>query len=297
MEPSSNIINQSIKLRNSISSDSLIDSEMNISSEIVAKRLLAKTVNIVKRGFCTDDLQKRKQLSDSLAKLIKERKNKTCNLDQTKSMDNFLIKPQQSGVFQDIEHLLLFEQTTCDRFQSAMNEWYVDSFYNKPELYEDYVVGNIKVISILQFFLNQTEYSLAAKLQFEQISKNFNIDYSQAYLFFDLDETLVHSEVFNNENSKIYDKVIEIEFDISRPYSKIGVFLRPYAHEILMFLASHFKLVIFTAAELEYSTAVLKEFGMLTYFEAILDRKYTIEVKGFFIKDLKLFGQNQQKLN
>jgi TFIIF-interacting CTD phosphatase-like protein len=184
------------------------------------------------------------------------------------------------------------------KYNHSFDKNFIDSRFNLPEYYEEYVVKNIKVIKNIQFFFQQSEYENA----YDKIKADLQIefDYSKNYLFFDLDETLIHSESFDEARKSLYDKVISIvstNEDGKEETENYGIFVRPKVDDFLKWVSQHFTLVIFTAAEKNYAEKVLKEVGIFQYFESILDRTSTINVKGFMIKDMSIFNSRYEKLN
>ena len=94
-------------------------------------------------------------------------------------------------------------------------------------------------------------------------------------LVLDLDETLVH---YIEEENSAYVQV------------------RPYADYFLKELSKHFEIVLFTAAEEDYTDIVLKELNKNKYITHILCRKYTELNNGSYIKDLSKLGRDLSKV-
>ena len=94
-------------------------------------------------------------------------------------------------------------------------------------------------------------------------------------LVLDLDETLVH---YIEEENSAYVQV------------------RPYADYFLKELSKHFEIVLFTAAEEDYTDIVLKELNKNNYISYILCRKYTELNNGSYIKDLSKLGRDLSKV-
>ena len=94
-------------------------------------------------------------------------------------------------------------------------------------------------------------------------------------LVLDLDETLVH--YIEEENSSY-------------------VQVRPYAEYFLKELSKFFEIVLFTAAEEDYTDIVLKELNKNKYINHILCRKYTELSNGSQIKDLSKLGRDLSKV-
>ena len=94
-------------------------------------------------------------------------------------------------------------------------------------------------------------------------------------LVLDLDETLVH---YIEEENSAYVQV------------------RPYADYFLKELSKFFEIVLFTAAEEDYTDIVLKELNKNKYITHILCRKYTELNNGSYIKDLSKLGRDLSKV-
>ena len=94
-------------------------------------------------------------------------------------------------------------------------------------------------------------------------------------LVLDLDETLVH---YIEEENSAYVQV------------------RPYAEYFLKELSKFFEIVLFTAAEEDYTDIVLKELNKNKYINHILCRKYTELSNGSYIKDLSKLGRDLSKV-
>ena len=94
-------------------------------------------------------------------------------------------------------------------------------------------------------------------------------------LVLDLDETLVH---YVEEENSAYVQV------------------RPYADYFLKELSQHFEIVLFTAAEEDYTAIVLNELNKNNYITHILCRKYTEFKNGCYIKDLSKLGRDLNKV-
>lgn len=185
----------------------------------------------------------------------------------------------------------------------AISHYFIDSAYNQPETYEDYLIQNLKVINRMQFEFNKGSYDAKFNALLNKLSSNKvidQLDYDQPYLIIDLDETLIHSEMFNEEKAHLYDKVIEVSYlsdvDDNEHKDKIGVFIRPLCFDFLNWVKEYFRLILFTAAESEYVDKVLTACGISQFFDIILDREYTIQVRDFKIKDLSIFNI-ESKLN
>jgi Dullard-like phosphatase family protein len=94
-------------------------------------------------------------------------------------------------------------------------------------------------------------------------------------LVLDLDETLVH---YIEEENSAYVQV------------------RPYADFFLKELSKFFEIVLFTAAEEDYTDIVLKELNKNNYITHVLCRKYTELNNGSYIKDLSKLGRDLKRV-
>lgn len=194
--------------------------------------------------------------------------------------------------------LMTITEEVTKKYNNSFDKNFIDSRFNLPEYYEEYVVKNIKVIKNIQFFFQQSDYEAS----YDKIKSNLVIefDYSKPYLFFDLDETLIHSETFEESRKNLYDKIISFPITNDEGKEEIetyGIFIRPKVEEFLNWVKQYFTLAIFTAAEMNYAEKVLKVVGIFDYFETILDRSSTINVKGFMVKDMSIFNSTYEKLN
>lgn len=292
---------------------SVKEQEINRSTESVIKQLQFKSTN----------LNKLKELTTTTnLTLRKEAKQKTMI---NRSMVNKLVKASESDVNlhkNKVSSPHVFDFTSEEEvnsragsdknlfsnimkemdslFDDAMKNYFIDMIHNKPEYYEEYLIQNLKVIKRMLYMFNQTSYDeLFTKLA-ERITNEFNIDYSEHYLIFDLDETLIHSEEYNESNKHLYSKILPLKY--IDPLTKcekedlLGIYIRPYCHEFIKWASENFKLILFTAAEKVYAKNVLEICELSKYFDHILDREFTIQIKNFHIKDLSIFNLNE-KLN
>lgn len=107
---------------------------------------------------------------------------------------------------------------------------------------------------------------------------------------FDLDETLIHSERNNIENT---DKIIDVVLP-NKVVKKVGINIRPHWKEALMKLKPKYFIIMYTASHQSYADAVV---NFLDSEEKIFDyRLYrnnctSVKVEGnlYYIKDLRIF--------
>ena len=189
-----------------------------------------------------------------------------------------------------------FNQMTLEfeeKFLAYYKTHFIDSAYNQVGYYEEYLIQNLKVIKNMQFFFNESTYDSSFSIIQDKIS-SLNIDYSQPYLIFDLDETLIHTEEFVDGKPYYSKIVLQSDTDFEQI---LGMYLRPYAIELLEFAKGKFKLLLLTAAQSDYAIKVLRAAKLDGYFDYVLDREYCIKVKDFYIKDVTVFNTSFNKLN
>ena len=136
------------------------------------------------------------------------------------------------------------------------------SFYHQLKYFFDLYFNNF----ILLLEKNQVKPPFLPKLD----EKRYKYT-----LVLDLDETLVH---YIEEENSAYVQV------------------RPYADYFLKELSKFFEIVLFTAAEEDYTDIVLKELNKNKYITHILCRKYTELNNGSYIKDLSKLGRDLSKV-
>lgn len=233
--------------------------------------------------------------------LIRKFSTKVDLFDRTceKKTDKFINNDPKEDSGKKIHSLFMtISEEVSKKYYNSFDKNFIDSRFNLPEFYEEYVVQNIKVIKNIQFFFQQADYetkydSIKARIKTE-------LDYSKPYLFFDLDETLIHTESYIESKKNLYDKIISFVTTNEEGKENIdyyGVFVRPKVEDFLIWAKNNFSLAIFTASEMNYAEKVLKEVDLLKYFDFVLDRSYTIEVKGFMVKDMSIFNSTYDKLN
>lgn len=284
------------------------ENDRNTSSLDVIKRLQIRTkTTLVRSNQRTRTNIQGQKISTSMIKdMIKKLSNKgdtfffdsRSNSNSQGSLDKSLKAKDSNDPDKNVNLFLQVTREMETKFIDAMKENFIDHSHNLPENYEEYVVQNLKVIKRMQFFFNQIDYDCLYNKKRTEIGLKFKFDYNSPYILFDLDETLIHSEVFQEANAMLYDKIIEIDYaeDDEIKVEKLGIFIRPYAEEFLSWASQIFKLVLYTAAENKYAVLILKAFDLEKYFEYILDREYTIDVKGFLIKDVTILN-SVDKLN
>lgn len=282
-----------------------------ISVKFKEKRIESSSLAIHKIINTTKSLKKVKQ-KESMKSILskyssfsdhidenKEMQSKTSSKEAVSDLASQSAKTSSSSSDKHFINDVFFSMN--EQYNQAFNNFFIDSIYNTNEYYEIYLINNMKIIKTLQFFIMQDDYDS----QFQNISKkfwsNFQLDYNSAYLFIDLDETLIHSEPFKEENRDSYTVVVNIPIDNipcqDSKYEALGVYMRPNCIEFLSFCKQNFKLILFTAAELNYAKPICEACGFLSFFDIILDRSYTIKLKEFQVKDLSLFSSQSQKLN
>ena len=154
------------------------------------------------------------------------------------------------------------DNLTLELISEKSTEEINSSFYMKLKYYFNLYFNNF--ISLLE--RNKVKPPFLPKLD----DKKYKYT-----LVLDLDETLVH---YVEEENSAYVQV------------------RPHADEFLKILSKHFELVLFTAAEEDYTGIVLNELNRNNYITHILCRKYTEFKNGCYIKDLSKLGRDLKRV-
>jgi hypothetical protein len=185
------------------------------------------------------------------------------------------------------------------KYEKMLDIHYIDSSNNVPEYYEDYIVQNLKVIKNMQFFFNECSYDELFCNINKKVLDEIKLDYDKPYLIFDLDETLIHSELIQDKPKSFYDRTFKSKMKMQNSEEcevDIGIMIRPGAYEFLDWTKQYFQLGLMTAAEMDYANNVIKTCEMEKYFDFVFDRDYCIPLKGFYIKDMSIFNSNYAKL-
>ena len=154
------------------------------------------------------------------------------------------------------------DNLTLELISEKSTEEINSSFYMKLKYYFNLYFNNF--ISLLE--RNKVKPPFLPKLD----DKKYKYT-----LVLDLDETLVH---YVEEENSAYVQV------------------RPHADEFLKILSKHFEIVLFTAAEEDYTGIVLNELNRNNYITHILCRKYTEFKNGCYIKDLSKLGRDLKRV-
>merc|ERR1712032_1159022 len=103
-------------------------------------------------------------------------------------------------------------------------------------------------------------------------------------LILDLDETLIHSEAF--QEGKKYAKVLEFP-SLMTPgvIDKLGVYIRPYCAEFLERMAKLYELVVYTASTQDYADEVCDLLDpKKQYFSTRLFREHCSKIENVNVK-------------
>ena len=138
-------------------------------------------------------------------------------------------------------------------------------------------------------------YLIKNKINFEKYYSNkinLNIKNNKQILFIDLDETLIHSDIYDKKSFIInnYDKILKFKYD--NLYYYIGINFRKNLNFFLKKVSKYFNLILFTASYKEYADVIIDH----------IDPENTIFKKRFYkescinlddninIKDLNIFN-------
>ena len=336
LEPTSNkdVINNLKSKTSTVNVKLLVNNKKKAQSTgilNIVKHLSSKTINLIIKKSGDSDKSGKSELTSKFKKIgvedlsssennnndngniRKEKPSNIIDIVDNYSDDEYLSDKDDDNVIpvRKIASKTSSKRTIYDKlvvemeenFEAEMVKNFIDSKYNLSEYFEQYLIRNLKVIKRMQFFFNQDIYDQLYNFATDRFLKlneeKFKFDYDSPYLFIDLDETLVHTEEFCEIYKDLYDATFTIPYIDENKEEKLetfGIYLRPFCIEFLEYAKKHFKLVIYTAAEEKYAQFVLSSLKIDKYFECILDRSFTIQVKNFYIKDLSIFNKNA-KLN
>lgn len=106
-------------------------------------------------------------------------------------------------------------------------------------------------------------------------------------LLLDLDETLVHSENF--QEGVQYDFIVDFMDYSGKSLDSVGIFFRPYAEQFLKDVAEDYVVAIFTAQTQEYADAVCNQLDPEGVIQEKYYRQHCTPIRDFFVKDLDMF--------
>ena len=205
--------------------------------------------------------------NDILIPQIKD-KEKDENISEIKIIDNknkngkSKKKEKNNLINQKLNSNKIKDNLTLELISEKSTEEINSSFYMKLKYYFNLYFNNF--ISLLE--RNKVKPPFLPKLD----DKKYKYT-----LVLDLDETLVH---YVEEENSAYVQV------------------RPHADDFLKELSKHFEIVLFTAAEEDYTGIVLNELNRNNYITHILCRKYTEFRNGCYVKDLSKLGRDLKKV-
>ena len=175
------------------------------------------------------------------------------------------------------------EQETHKEIESISSSKNIEDFYEYTE----------NCLALLDEFKNSSQYeanrqeieSMKVDIPFiDEMKKNH-----KRIAIFDLDETLMHRNIQNIENS---EKIVTIHLP-SHKIVKVGVNLRPHLIESLRKIQKKYYLIAFTASQQAYGDAVLnlidpeKDIFSMRLFRHNC-RQIKIEDQTVYVKDLRI---------
>ena len=155
---------------------------------------------------------------------------------------------------------------------------------NFPGNYDKYIKNSLYDIYLIKNKINFEKY-YSNKI-------NLNIKNNKQILFIDLDETLIHSYIYDEKSFIINncDKILKFKYD--NLYYYIGINFRKNLNFFLKSISKHFNIILFTASYKEYADVIIDH----------IDPEKTIFKKRFYkescinlddninIKDLNIFN-------
>ena len=165
-----------------------------------------------------------------------------------------------------------------------LNLNYISKKENFSGNYDNYVKNSLYDIYLIKKKINFNKY-YSNKI-------NLNFDNNKQLLFIDLDETLIHSDIYDKKPFKIinYDKILKFKFD--NLYYYIGINFRKNLKNFLKKVSKYFNLILFTAAYQEYADVIIDYIDPENiFFKKRFYRESCINLNdNINIKDLNIFN-------
>lgn len=130
-----------------------------------------------------------------------------------------------------------------------LNLNYISIKENFPGNYDNYIKNSLYDIYLIKNKINFEKY-YSNKI-------NLNINNNKQILFIDLDETLIHSDIYDKKSFIInnYDKILKFKYD--NLYYYIGINFRKNLNFFLKKVSKYFNLILFTASYKEYADVII----------------------------------------
>lgn len=130
-----------------------------------------------------------------------------------------------------------------------LNLNYISIKENFPGNYDNYIKNSIYDIYLIKNKINFEKY-YSNKI-------NLNINNNKQILFIDLDETLIHSDIYDKKSFIInnYDKILKFKY--YNLYYYIGINFRKNLNFFLKKVSKYFNLILFTASYKEYADVII----------------------------------------
>lgn len=190
--------------------------------------------------------------------------------------ENILISSQNTTYIK-IEDKLEFGK--IEIFKDLLLNNYKDISFNLPGNFEEYSIGNLSIIGVLDEFEYQNNQNINLELNNKELKKT---------LILDLDETLIHADIDN-----IYPECdFQIEIELNQIKALIKIILRPYLYDLLEYASEFFNIIIFTAGTKDYADKIIDYIDPnKKYIKHRLYRDSCFEFHNFYIKDLNLINE------
>jgi len=130
-----------------------------------------------------------------------------------------------------------------------LNLNYISIKENFPGNYDNYIKNSLYDIYLIKNKINFEKY-YSNKI-------NLNINNNKQILFIDLDETLIHSDIYDKKSFIInnYNKILKFKYDNLHYY--IGINFRKNLNFFLKKVSKYFNLILFTASYKEYADVII----------------------------------------
>ena len=207
--------------------------------------------------------------------------NKNLNQNDSESDSSTLSSEDECSLFQNSNTNSI---ENFNKIIKNLNLNYISIKENFPGNYDNYVKNSLYDIYLIKNKINFNKY-YSNKI-------NLNFDNNKQLLFIDLDETLIHSDIYDKKPFKIinYDKILKFKFD--NLYYYIGINFRKNLKNFLKKVSKYFNLILFTAAYQEYADVIIDYIDPENiFFKKWFYRESCINLNdNINIKDLNIFN-------
>lgn len=182
-----------------------------------------------------------------------------------------------------------FQEKNKDNLEN-LNDDYFDENYRLYIYNNLFLIKNIAKFQYSKYYSNRIEEIdklLSDKIKSSNKIFNKNLD----LLIIDLDETLIHSQTYEQESNYFLDKCFNADYHIYEKEFCFSIKIRPYLKDFLINSSKKFNLILLSASNIKYIEKVLKTLEIEKYFYLVLDEQFCIQFGKINIKELEVFRQ------